>query len=913
MKINLSKTSISVVTVPGTTINYLTVLIFMAAFALMMYSNRTDALQHQSDPMNSYGPNWSAKTVSPAGYDIVFVSRKILKQGVLTADTLGCMPGVGPYSRFRPCAPGRLLIHKKDGTLITLVDGSNPTPASLNLIDVNAPDVSYDGKQIVFAGLPAPPTGETYDTMPKRELGAWRIYKINVNGTGLTQLTFTDLVIDNTRFNPPGEKYNDFSTYDDTDPVWLPDGRICFSSTRWPSNVAYGFFRTTNLFVMNKNGSSMHRITSEHNGADRPVVDPLTGQIVFARWWRNNRFPLDAMNTIANKSGTGYIRKSGLSSDALVQSVMPNYINFNGWVAAAINPDGTGLHLFAGGRGESQDLEMYGGSFTSTNSLVANYFPENKLSSESGFGGVNTHVRGAGIYKHLAGYTYNSAVDAPPGTPDTLLRYYPAYGFATDACVLPNDNVIISWAANYQQKYGLYVIDADGNNRTLIYDAPGTSELRAKVVRPRVIPPIITDEVTQVASRYPPKAGGPYDKDGNFIFNDLNVYANGPVDMDITSAPVIGSAGSIRFFIDHQRKRNGSNPEQDWPILLNELQIPLSGAVYNPNSPADVPLFEQLRTSQTKGYDVPTTGAPYPNSTAHVAGMNYGRPTQVMTCVGCHRGHSMIPVPENEAEARFTNLAPGATVTVSSGTGPAYPYYLIDRKVKLAFAKEQYWHTYAGVNKNQWVKLNFPVPIKISTVRLYNIPPGGKENSSIQVHEVQVDLYADTTATQLVASKIFSQDLAATGTDIVFNKIVAQAVKIKLLKVTGTYSNSIRPRAGLAEVEVIASGDTTTAQIARSGSSLLAVTSPKINDAISGIYPNPVSSIAHLTMIPIETGKINYTIYDTKGRALFKNELEGTKGIAVNEPISFSNYLPGMYKVKVESEHSTKIYSLIKL
>jgi hypothetical protein len=39
-----------------------------------------------------------------------------------------------------------------------------------------------------------------------------------------------------------------------------------------------GFFRTTNLFVMNKNGSSMHRITSEHNGADRPVVDPLTGK-----------------------------------------------------------------------------------------------------------------------------------------------------------------------------------------------------------------------------------------------------------------------------------------------------------------------------------------------------------------------------------------------------------------------------------------------------------------------------------------------------------------------------------------------------------------------------------------------------------------------------------------------------------
>jgi hypothetical protein len=70
----------------------------------------------QSNSINSYGAYSPAKTVSPAGYDIVFVSRKILKQGVLTADTLGCMPGVGPYSRFRPCAPGKLLIHKKDGT-----------------------------------------------------------------------------------------------------------------------------------------------------------------------------------------------------------------------------------------------------------------------------------------------------------------------------------------------------------------------------------------------------------------------------------------------------------------------------------------------------------------------------------------------------------------------------------------------------------------------------------------------------------------------------------------------------------------------------------------------------------------------------------------------------------------------------
>jgi hypothetical protein len=82
---------------------------------------------------------------------------------------------------------------------------------------------------------------------------------------------------------------------------------------------------------------------------------------------------------------------------------------------------------------------------------------------------------------------------------------------------------------------------------------------------------------------------------------------------------------------------------------------------------------------------------------------------------------------------------------------------------------------------------------------------------------------------------------------------------------------------------------------------------------VSGIYPNPVSSVAHLTMTPIENGKINYTIYDMKGRALFKHELEGTKGVPVNEPINFSNYSEGMYMVKVESNNFTETYRLTKL
>ncbi len=793
-------------------LNY-TIILFIVfasfgAFMINAFLQRSPFTQMQLLPATESSRN-ELNGVSPAGYDVVFVSRKILKEGSGNNESYGDMPSAGPYSRSLDCAPGKLLIYKANGTLVTLIDGTNPTSASLNLIDVNAPDVSYDGTQILFAGLTAPPVGQKYDTLPKGVLGAWRIYKINVDGTGLTQLTTSNLIINNTQFNAPGTKGNNFSLYDDNDPIWMADGRICFSSSRWPSDADYGNVRTTNLFVMNNDGSSMHRITSERNAAERPIMDPLTGQIVFARWWKNGRFPLDDTSTLANSANNGYIRKSGLSSDPDVQSGAPDLINFNGFVAAAVNPDGTGLHLFAGGIGNDPQFNMYGGSFTSTNNLVANFFPESRLSGEGGFGGVDTHVRGAGTYLPLAGYTLNGPTDAPPGTLDSLQHYYSVNGFATDATVLPNGKVIISWAPDFNQDYGLYVIDSTGNNKTLIYDLPGTAEMRAKVIQPRTVPPVIPDGITQVASLYPPLAAGPYDTDGDFTFNCLNVYANGPVDMPITSAPVVGSAGSIRFFINQQRTRVGSNHEQDWPILLTELAIPPSGAVSNPNSPADVPLFEQLRTSSASGYKVPGTGYPYPNSTAHVAGMNYGRPTQSMTCVGCHRGHSMIPVPANPADAAFTNLAPGATVTVSSSQTAGIANTLIDRQVMLAFPTENYWYTAKGVTQNQWAKLNFPVSISIKDVRIYNIPAGGAANSTLQVTGVQVNLYSDSAATQLVATQTFSQNLASTGTDVLFDSVVAKVVQINILGTTGVFGSGTKgARTGLAEVEVIASGNT---------------------------------------------------------------------------------------------------------
>lgn len=741
-----------------------------------------------------------------ASYAIVFVSRRIPSDGsvYMAPSQTGSMPGVGPYSRFQVSAPGKLMVREANGTLRILVDGSNARAASLNLIDVNAPDVSYDATKIIFAGL----TAGSYDTGPMTNPGAWRIYVINVDGSGLRQVTFSDQ--DNLDLSQFRDVASNFKKYDDTDPTWLPDGRIVFSSTRWPSHGMYGGSRTSNLHVVNANGTGLHRITSERNAADRPLVDPLTGKIVYSRWWRNFRVATNGMQTISNPTG-GYIMKDGLlvagQGNVFAEVGGFTHLQRNAWHLATINPDGTGLAQWAGTSNTTYGGQLinhaYGGAFAPDGSFYANFFPMTNQTEAAGFGGIRHYQRGPNGYTPVIGITTRdeSILEFVRTNPNSYGVYQGNY--AAEPEVLPDGRLIISWARDIAQDYGLYTINADGSGLSLLYDNPGTTELRARVIRSRPIPPIIADEITQVASLLPPLAEGPYNRDGTFTFDGLNVYFNAPVDTNIISAMPVGSANTIRFFIDHQRwQQTGSFEELDWPILLQEVPVNPDGSI-TASSPANVPLFEQTRTIKL-GYSVPLTGNS-PGSraagAAHVAGMNFGRPGEVVRCVGCHAGHSMIPVPENPADAQWTNLAPGALVSVSSlnssipnGNG------LIDRRVKMPFPPNnnlKYWLSQSGLAAtSQWVQLTFQVPITVRTVRLYNIPT---VDSPVRVLNSTVRLYDDFAGTHQVASTS-SGALSEDGTDVAFEDVLAKVVRVEFNSLNGAI-------AGLGEVEVIGRGE----------------------------------------------------------------------------------------------------------
>ena len=728
-------------------------------------------------------------------WSVVFVSRQIPDRGSIYYAPAKDQPGVGAHSRFRVAAPGKLLVREPNGAIRTLIDGSKPTAASLYLIDVNAPDVSYDGTKIVFAGLPQ----GNYDSGPANNPGAWRIYTINVDGTGLRQVTKSDMNLNLGSLGLPGS----LGGYDDTDPAWLPDGRIVFSSTRYPSFGHYSGVRTTNLFVINADGSGLRRITSERNGADRPMVDPLTGKIVFARWWRNHRFAYNDMGTMPDPRG-GYIRKDGLTTERDKQLTgEPQYADFlwrNAWHLASINPDGTEVQMWSGFFRDEEANHVYGGTFTPSGEFVANFFPMYNMTEAAGFGGLRLYRRGGQRYTRLMGVTdLTGEAYHCPNPNDCSYGIFKGEYF-TEPEALPTGGLIVSWAKDIYQDYGLYVVNMDGKGRQLLYDNRGTTELRARLIRPRPLPPVIPDQITQVPSPLPPPAAGPYNQDGTFIFNALNVYGNGPVDMEIVNAPPVGSAAKIRFFIDHQRQSPGSFPHLDWPILLAELPISPAGAVQNPAAPANVPLFEQIRSPNNT---VPLTPGAGGSGAAHVAGMNYGRPGENSRCIGCHAGHSMIPVPANDADAQWSNLAPGAAVVVSSSRDPNYNTGVIDRRV-MKGEIWRYWTSAPGQQANQWVKLIFPVPVTVRAVRLYNPRQGDEANSSLQVQSTTVRLFSDAGGTNLVATQN-TGPLAVTGTTVNFADVKARVVQVDITGMTGTFYGA--RAASIAEIEVIARGE----------------------------------------------------------------------------------------------------------
>jgi hypothetical protein len=238
---------------------------------------------------------------------LVFVARSRLATGdYLFPRDVG--PAGHMITGITKFAPGsKLLIRDQSGQLRVLVDTARPAGDPLNplgLRDVQSPDVSFDARRVVFAGTFGP---ETFRNQPNgRPAYSWRLFEIGVDGRGLRQLTRSDREIAIPDGLGNAEAY---AFYDDLFPAYLADGRIVFSSSRYPARSPYDGRRAFNLYIIDGDGGNMRRLTTERAAAFHPAPLP-DGRIVFSRWWVNFNQPSERgiYNRIDNRAGNEIAR-----------------------------------------------------------------------------------------------------------------------------------------------------------------------------------------------------------------------------------------------------------------------------------------------------------------------------------------------------------------------------------------------------------------------------------------------------------------------------------------------------------------------------------------------------------------------------------------------------------------------------
>lgn len=217
------------------------------------------------------GSGDSADTVAVNGDVAIAYAKRV--------NTLGMNPTDGtPFA-----AGGDLIIREK----------SSPSAPEHNVTasitqgtgDVADPEVSYDGKKVVFA-MRCPTSNTSLVDGVAACTGRWNIWEYTLPASGFAGGAFRRITAS--------------TTSDDVDPYYLPGGKgFVFASNRQTATSAlngqalgvqpyfaldeYERERVLNLHTMNADGGAITQISSNQSHDRNPVVRE-NGNIMFSRW-----------------------------------------------------------------------------------------------------------------------------------------------------------------------------------------------------------------------------------------------------------------------------------------------------------------------------------------------------------------------------------------------------------------------------------------------------------------------------------------------------------------------------------------------------------------------------------------------------------------------------------------------------
>jgi hypothetical protein len=317
------------------------------------------------------------------------------------------------------------------------------------------PDVSFDGRRVLFC------------YKPDNEK-SFHLYEINVDGSGLTQLTD--------------------GPYDDLDPIYLPDDRhIIFSTTRGNSYVRC--MPPTNAFVLarcDRDGRNVYLISANNEPDYLPSV-MNDGRIIYTRWEYTDK-PLWRAQKLwtINPDGTQVNTYWGN------QSVWPDLLK------DARSIPGSRRVMFTG----SAHHDWFAGSVGIVDPDHGYNFPD-------------------GLKKITADVAWPESGNGPID-PIESASYHPSGKYHAYYSPYPLSEKDFLVSAEREGKFVLYLMDVDGN-RELVYE--GANHIfHAMPLKPREKPPVIVDRVA-----WPDREHRLTPADG-VIFSG-NVYQGAPAEL----------------------------------------------------------------------------------------------------------------------------------------------------------------------------------------------------------------------------------------------------------------------------------------------------------------------------------------------------------------------------------------------
>ena len=187
--------------------------------------------------------------------------------------------GMNPLSAGPTAPGGDLMIREKSSP--SAIEHNITAQFTMGKGDVMSPDVSYDGKKVVFsmrcpASNPVTINGQAACT------GHWNIWEYDMTSGGITGGTFRRLTS---------------SSGDDFEATYLPAGRgFVFTSNRQTKSrvtqaLGYTYFgldeyerqQVANLHTMDADGGNITQISFNQSHDRNPTVRP-NGDIMFSRW-----------------------------------------------------------------------------------------------------------------------------------------------------------------------------------------------------------------------------------------------------------------------------------------------------------------------------------------------------------------------------------------------------------------------------------------------------------------------------------------------------------------------------------------------------------------------------------------------------------------------------------------------------